>query len=86
MRISKPEISIPRPKIRNALSNSFLWQYRLFLLAGLVGVAGLALAIGGLVLVPMMAFSGSVTGVVAAAFMLAVGLVLTVGDYIWLTL
>lgn len=86
MRISKPDLSIPRPNIKEAIAESTIWRFKLFIVAALVGMVGITLVVSGLVLVPMLAFSGSMLGVVGASAMLGLGIVLMLADYLWLTL
>lgn len=84
MRISKP--NIPRPNITGRITNNFVWQWKLFIIAGMLAVIGGTLAIAGPVLLAMMAFSGQLLGVVGAAAMFAVGIALILIVYLWLTL
>lgn len=51
----------------------------------LLFTVGATLTLSGVVLVPMMAFDGSITGVVGAASMISSGTVMSVGSYIWIT-
>lgn len=81
-----PNIRSKLTDVRGRITDSTVWLYRWFVFAAFIGIVGTSLLTGGLVLLPMLAFAGSVTGVVAAAAMFGTGLVLTVGVYLWLTL
>lgn len=59
--------------------------YGQLFLAVLALVAGATAVISGLVLIPMMAFAGSIAGVVAASASIAVGGGVAGASYIWLT-
>lgn len=73
-------------RFRKYVRNSAVYQWRLFIYAGLAGTLGITLAVAGIVLLAMMAVGGSVLGVVGAAAMLGAGIVLTVSVYLWLTM
>jgi cytochrome b subunit of formate dehydrogenase len=74
--------SIPRPSDSTVTRYSFYSKMISVVLLLSVGVTAL---ISGLVLVPMMAFSGNVVGVVLSAGAISVGGAVTASCYLWLT-
>lgn len=72
--------------LRRYVRNSAVYRWRPFLAAALVTILGITFTVAGVVLLAMMGISGSLFGVVGAAAMLATGVVLTIGVYVWLTM
>jgi len=73
---------VPTPSEETRLKASIYSRLGLALLALVVGAT---LVISGLVLIPMMAFAYEVLAVVGAAAMMAVGVAMAGGSYLWLT-
>jgi hypothetical protein len=63
-----------------------VWQYRDFVVAGLSAAAGISAILAGLILLVLMALSGSILGVIITSFSIGCGVVLLIGVYLWLTI
>jgi len=63
-----------------------VWQYRDFVVAGLSAAAGISAILAGLILLALMALSGSVLGVIITSMSIGSGIVLLIGVYMWLTI
>lgn len=63
-----------------------VWQYRDFVIAGLSAAAGISATLAGVILLALMAISGSVLGVIITSVSIGGGVVLLISVYLWLTI